>query len=251
MSYQNIPSSIYHISRKSLITVVQPEYGIFARAGASIGSGAALGVALGANQLIGLHNNLNIIINNMQLDATNINSMDYRTMAINPIINPDTNFPQNSIKIIQNNDSTDIDILPNTLNICKIRITFDRTDPLNPNILNWVTHVPGVGAVQPVANLVALDITPLNDEQINASFNQLIPIINEPLSLYTKSMCNLVIIKFKDHYIYLHDIGAIKQSLPVKLKEKFNGAEKIYIVPNLLQISINNGTEIIHFTPHY
>ena len=234
LSNNHIPLSMYHVSRKSLITVVQPEYGIL--------EGSR------ANQLIALHNNLNIIITNMELDAMDINNMDYRKMAINPTIDPDTNFPENSIRIIQNNDSTDKDVLPSTLDNCKVRIKFANTDPLNLNIFNW-TDVPPWS--HHVPNLVALDITNLDKYEIHKYFDNLVQPMDVTLLLYTKSMCNLVIIKFKDYYIYLHNIGAIDINLPFQLKQKFYGAEKIYIVPNLLQISVNNGTEIIHFTPNY
>ena len=198
LSNNNIPLSMHYVLRKSLITVVQPEYKILDDEGNRV------------YQLIALHNNLNIIISNMVLDALNINNMDYRTMAVNPTIDPDTNFPENSIRLIQNNDSTDKEILPSTFDKCKLRIKFANTNPLNPNIFNWIQHVPGSDPGSDlVPNLVALDITDLDKYEINRYFDNLVQPMDVSLLLYTKSMCNLVIIKFKDYYIYLHNIGYI------------------------------------------
>ena len=202
----------------SLITVIQPEY----------------------NDLVdpiilhALHNNLKINIKN----SLNINAGGLTMTEL---------YPNNSIMLFQDNKTTYDEIIPTTLNSCKVRINFNITDQKNPNIFNWEINNLHDDIKKP--NLTALDITSISDIDIKNCFDQLIPDIKRSLSEYTQKMCNLVIIKYNNYYIYLHNIGPIKNNLPSNLKEKFNYAQKIYIVPNLSQITINNGTEIIHFLP--
>ena len=62
-------------------------------------------------------------------------------------------------------------------------------------------------------------------------------------------MCNLVIIKFNGYYIYLHNINLINYKKVTNIQNMFKGAEKIYFIIDLLQISVNNTTELINMLP--
>ena len=70
------------------------------------------------------------------------------------------------------------------------------------------------------------------------------------ISSLTQNACNLAIIKFKNYYIYLHNIGVISAQIIIKLRTLFKGAEQLFIVPRLLQISVNNNVEVIHLLPN-
>jgi ribosomal protein L23 len=64
-------------------------------------------------------------------------------------------------------------------------------------------------------------------------------------SIYYKCY-NLVIIKFKNHHIYLHNVGHITNNTIYQLTNKFKDYEYMYVVFDLKQISLNNSTEIVH-----
>jgi endonuclease/exonuclease/phosphatase family metal-dependent hydrolase len=112
----------------------------------------------------------------------------------------------------------------------------------NENSKDWIT----IKDIHIDYKLVGLDITKLSDDELVNLFK--IKLFDHNLTKCYKNTCNLIIIKYNNHHIYIHNIKIINYEVMINLLEQFKNSIYIYVVFDLIQISINNSSEVIHFT---
>jgi endonuclease/exonuclease/phosphatase family metal-dependent hydrolase len=112
----------------------------------------------------------------------------------------------------------------------------------NENSKDWIT----IKNIHIDYKLVGLDITKLSDDELVNLFK--IKLFDHNLTKCYNNTCNLIIIKYNNHHIYIHNIKIINYNFLINLLGQFKNSIYIYVVFDLIQISINNSSEVIHFT---
>lgn len=160
----------------------------------------------------------------------NVDINDYRTL-----VKSNNQIPKDSMLFIQDAKNIYQFIFRNFSNKCSY-IKF------NENSKDWIT----IKDTYIDYKLVGLDITKLSDDEITNLFK--IKLFGCNLTKCYSNTCNLIIIKYNNHHIYIHNIKIINYDVIISLLEQFKDSVYIYIVFDLIQISINNSSEVIHFT---
>ena len=160
----------------------------------------------------------------------NIDINDYKTL-----VKSNDKIPKDSMLFIQDAKNIYQFLFRNFSN----KFTYIK---FNENSKDWITikdkHID--------YKLVGLDITKLSDDELVKLFK--IKLFDHNLTKCYNNTCNLIIIKYNNHHIYIHNIKIINCDVVMNLLEQFKNSIYIYIIFDLIQISINNSSEVIHFT---